>query len=122
MEAIMKIDTPLHADHQLDQLAAQFEHWRQSRSHRGERIPQALCAPDHMRLCWLMRRALKSILLERVSSTAYVGLLQALTVVFKAEFQSFFELTNIYGPACDDKGFEKKTPLGTDAAIYPASW
>jgi hypothetical protein len=42
MEAIMKIDTPLHADHQLDQLAAQFEHWRQSRSHRGERIPQAL--------------------------------------------------------------------------------
>jgi hypothetical protein len=42
MEAIMKIDTPLHADHQLDQLAAQFEYWRQTRSHRGERIPQAL--------------------------------------------------------------------------------
>ena len=40
----MKIDTPLHADHQLDQLAGQFEHWRQSRSHRGERIPQALWA------------------------------------------------------------------------------
>ena len=38
----MKIETPLHADHQLDQLAGQFEHWRQTRSHRGERIPQAL--------------------------------------------------------------------------------
>jgi hypothetical protein len=42
MEAIMKIETPLHTDHQLDQLAGQFEHWRQTRSHRGERIPQSL--------------------------------------------------------------------------------
>jgi hypothetical protein len=42
MEAMMKIETPLHTDHQLDQLAGQFEHWRQTRSHRGERIPQAL--------------------------------------------------------------------------------
>jgi hypothetical protein len=42
MEAIMKIETLLHTDHQLDQLAGQFEHWRQTRSHRGERIPQAL--------------------------------------------------------------------------------
>ena len=38
----MKIETPLHTDHQLDQLAGQFEHWRQTRSHHGERIPQAL--------------------------------------------------------------------------------
>ena len=38
----MKIETPLHTEHQLDQLAGQFEHWRQTRSHRGERIPQAL--------------------------------------------------------------------------------
>ena len=38
----MKIATRLHTDHQLDQLAGQFEHWRQTRSHRGERIPQAL--------------------------------------------------------------------------------
>lgn len=38
----MKIETPLHTDHQLDQLAGQFEHWRQTRSHRSERIPQAL--------------------------------------------------------------------------------
>ncbi len=28
----MKIETPLHADHQLDQLAGQFEHWRQTRA------------------------------------------------------------------------------------------
>jgi hypothetical protein len=42
MEAIMKIETPLHTDHQLDQLAGQFEHWRQTRLHRGERIPQLL--------------------------------------------------------------------------------
>jgi hypothetical protein len=39
---MMKIETPLHVDHQLDQLAGQFEHWRQTRSHRGERIPQPL--------------------------------------------------------------------------------
>lgn len=38
----MKIETPLHTDHQLDQLAGQFERWRQTRSHRGERIPQVL--------------------------------------------------------------------------------
>ncbi len=60
----MKIKTPLHADHQLDQLAAQFEHWRQTRSHPRERIPKplwsqavALCAAlpytrvaNHLRL------------------------------------------------------------------------
>lgn len=38
----MKLNPPLHADHQLDQLAGQFEHWRQTRSHSGERIPQPL--------------------------------------------------------------------------------
>ena len=38
----MKIETPLHAEHQLDQLAAQFEHWRQTRTYPGERFPQAL--------------------------------------------------------------------------------
>lgn len=38
----MKINTPLHAAHQLDQLAGQFEHWRQTRTHSRDRIPQAL--------------------------------------------------------------------------------
>jgi hypothetical protein len=38
----MQIDTPLHADHQLDQLSGQFEHWRQTRSHSHERIPEHL--------------------------------------------------------------------------------
>ena len=38
----MTITTPLHGDHQLDQLAAQFAHWRQTRTHPGERFPQAL--------------------------------------------------------------------------------
>jgi hypothetical protein len=38
----MKIEAPLHAEHQLDQLAGQFEHWRQTRRHPGERFPQAL--------------------------------------------------------------------------------
>jgi hypothetical protein len=42
LEAMMKMDTPLHADHQLDQLSGQFEHWRQHRSHPHERIPDAL--------------------------------------------------------------------------------
>jgi hypothetical protein len=45
-EAIMsKTNTSLHADHQLDQRAGQFEHWRQNRSHHGERIPKALWDP-----------------------------------------------------------------------------
>jgi hypothetical protein len=39
---MMKIATPLHTDHQLDQLAGQFEHWRRTRSHPSERIPQRL--------------------------------------------------------------------------------
>ena len=38
----MKIESPLHTDHQLDQLAGQFEHWRRTRSHPAERIPQRL--------------------------------------------------------------------------------
>lgn len=38
----MQIETPLHAEHQLDQLAGQFEYWRQTRTHPGERFPQAL--------------------------------------------------------------------------------
>ena len=38
----MTITTPLHGDHQLDQLAAQFAHWRQTRAHPSERIPREL--------------------------------------------------------------------------------
>src|SRR5262249_26436143 len=38
----MKIESSLHAEHQLDQLAAQFEHWRQTRTYPSERFPQAL--------------------------------------------------------------------------------
>ena len=38
----MQIETPLHAEHQLDQLAGQFEHWRQTRTHPSARFPQAL--------------------------------------------------------------------------------
>jgi hypothetical protein len=37
-----KTNTLLHTDHQLDQLAGQFAHWRQNRAHPGERIPQHL--------------------------------------------------------------------------------
>jgi hypothetical protein len=44
MEAIMKIETPLHADHQLDQLAGQFGHWRQTRPHPHSQIPPELWA------------------------------------------------------------------------------
>jgi hypothetical protein len=38
----MKNTTPLHADHELDQLAGQFAHWRQTRPHPYGRIPQPL--------------------------------------------------------------------------------
>ena len=38
----MTIQTPLHAEHQLDQLAGQFAHWRQTRTHPYGRIPQPL--------------------------------------------------------------------------------
>ena len=38
----MKIKTPWHAEHQLDQLAGQFERWRQTRTHPRQRIPQKL--------------------------------------------------------------------------------
>src|SRR6266700_1624518 len=38
----MKIESPLHTEHQLDQLAAQFAQWRQTRTHPAERIPHAL--------------------------------------------------------------------------------
>ena len=38
----MTLNTPLHAEYQLDQLAGQFAHWRQTRTHPGERIPHPL--------------------------------------------------------------------------------
>ncbi|SRR5216683_1463416 len=38
----MEITTPIHADHQLDQLAGQFAHWRQTRPHPYAPIPPAL--------------------------------------------------------------------------------
>jgi hypothetical protein len=42
-EAIMpKTTTSLPVDHHLDHLAGQFEHWRQTRTHPSERIPQHL--------------------------------------------------------------------------------
>jgi hypothetical protein len=37
-----KTNTPLPTNPQLDQLAGQFEHWRQRRAHPGERIPPHL--------------------------------------------------------------------------------
>jgi hypothetical protein len=40
----MKIETPLHTDHQLDQLAGQFAHWRQTRPHPHSPIPPDLWA------------------------------------------------------------------------------
>ena len=53
---------------------------RQTRQN-GPQLP-ALPVPEsglyglgHMRLCWLIRRDLKSMLWKRVSSTAYAGLL-----------------------------------------------
>ena len=38
----MKLATPLHTEHQLDQWAGQCEHWRRTRSHPAARIPQRL--------------------------------------------------------------------------------
>ena len=38
----MTIKTPLHAEHQLDQLAGQFARWRQTRTHPNHRIPPEL--------------------------------------------------------------------------------
>jgi len=38
----MKIETPLHTEHQLDQLAGQFAHWRQTRPHPHSQIPPEL--------------------------------------------------------------------------------
>ena len=40
----MTIQTPLHAEHQLDQLAGQFAHWRQTRTHPHSQIPPELWA------------------------------------------------------------------------------
>jgi hypothetical protein len=41
---MMTIQTPLHAEHQLDQLAGQFAHWRQTRPHPHSPIPAELWA------------------------------------------------------------------------------
>ena len=38
----MKTRSPWHTDPQLKQVAGEFEHWRQNRSHPGERIPKHL--------------------------------------------------------------------------------
>jgi hypothetical protein len=41
---MMTIQTPLHTEHQLDQLAGQFAHWRQTRPHPHSQIPPELWA------------------------------------------------------------------------------
>src|SRR5262245_37501034 len=41
---IMALTTPLQAEHQLDQLAGQLEHWRQTRPQAGAHIPEPLWA------------------------------------------------------------------------------
>jgi hypothetical protein len=41
---MMTIQTPLHAEHQLDQLAGQFADWRQTRPHPHSPIPPDLWA------------------------------------------------------------------------------
>ncbi len=38
----MKIETPLHTEHQLDQLVGQFAHWRHTRSYPSACIPRPL--------------------------------------------------------------------------------
>jgi hypothetical protein len=40
----MALTIPLQAEHQLDQLAGQLEHWRQSRAQAGAHIPEPLWA------------------------------------------------------------------------------
>jgi hypothetical protein len=40
----MALTSPLQAEHQLDQLAGQLEHWRQTRSQAGAHIPEPLWA------------------------------------------------------------------------------
>jgi hypothetical protein len=45
----MALTTPLQAAHQLDQLAGQFEHWRQSCSQAGAHIPEPLWAQTYAR-------------------------------------------------------------------------
>jgi hypothetical protein len=40
----MTVQTPLHAEHQLDQLAGQFAHWRQTRTYPHSPIPPELWA------------------------------------------------------------------------------
>src|SRR5437016_10991282 len=41
---MMTIQTPLHAEHQLDQLAGQFAHWRQTRTPPHRPSPPELWA------------------------------------------------------------------------------
>ncbi len=42
LEAIMQIETPFHAEHQLDHVAGQFAHGRQTRTQPRERISETL--------------------------------------------------------------------------------
>ena len=56
----MTIPTPLHAEHQLDQVAGQFAHWRQTRPHPHSPIPPELWATrwrvSFRSACLLFRR------------------------------------------------------------------
>lgn len=38
----MTLNIPSHAEHELDQLVGKCKHWRQTRTHPRDRIPQAL--------------------------------------------------------------------------------
>ena len=89
MEAIMQIDTPLHADHQLDQLSGQFEYWRQNRSHPRERIPEHL---------WDQAVALTSTLsASRVAKYLRLGVSDLKQQIAKRQGQVAAPMSNVPG-------------------------
>ena len=95
----MKIKTPLHADHQLDQLAGQFEIWRQMRPHPRARIPQEL---------WDQAVALTSALSpSRVAKHLRLGVTD-----LKKHIATHHELTAVVSPP----------PLGFVEVPPAASW
>lgn len=117
----MTIKTPLHAEHQLDQLAGQFAHWRQTRTHPYERIPQALW--DHavaLASALPPARVAKQVRVRLADLRKQMALRQAAPAALAAQPLGFVEVppAPTWPPPTAATQIELSRPDGTRLCIY----
>ena len=117
----MKSATPLQADHQLDQWAGQFEHWRQTRTHPYGRIPPALWEQAVALTATLPpSRVAKQVRVRLADLRKQMALCQAAPAALAAQPLGFVEVppAPTWPPPTAATQIELSRPDGTRLCIY----